>query len=143
MWDSRAQDRHWVQKNWPIRDTLEAGMPNVIQDSIVNRDKIIFLPLHIKLGLMKQFVKTLETEGECFQHIITALPGLSFEKIRAGVFDGPQIRTLIHDDQFVAQMTALEKAAWLSFVAVVQNLLGNNKAENYSKTFEQNALRFS
>ena len=114
-------------------------MPN-IRDPIVNRDKIIFPPLHIKSGLMKQFVKALETEGECFQHIITALPGLSFEKIRAGVFDGPQIQTLIHDDQFVAKMTALERAAWLSFAAVVQNFLGNNKAENYS---EQNAPRFS
>ena len=102
MWDSRARDRYWAQKDWPIRDTHEAGMPNIIQDSIVNRDKIIFPPLQIKLGLMKQFVKALETEGECFQHIITALPELSFEKIRAGVFDGPQIRTLILDDQFVA-----------------------------------------
>ena len=118
MWDSRAWDRHWVQKDLPIRDTIEAGVPNIIQDPIVNRDKIIFPPLHIILGLMKQFVKALETEGECFQHIITALSGLSFEKIRAGVFDGPQIRTLIHDDQFVAKMTTLERAAGLSFVAV-------------------------
>ena len=105
MWDSQARDRHWVQKDLPIHDTLEAGMPNIIQDPIVNRDKIIFPLLHIKLGLMKQFVKTLETKGECFQHIITALPGLSFEKIRAGVFDSPHILTLIRDDQFVAKMT--------------------------------------
>ena len=142
MWDSRARDRHWVQKDWPVRETLEAGMPNITHDPIVNRDRIIFPPLHIKLGLMKQFVKALDTEGECFQHIITAIPGLSFEKIKAGVFDGPQIRTLIRDDQFVAKMTALEKAAWLSFVAVVQNFLGNNKAENYRER-EQNAPRFS
>ena len=111
MRDSRARDIHWIQKDWPIRDTLEAGMPNIIQDPIIYRDKIIFPPLHIKLGLMKQFVKALETEGECFQHIITALPGLSFEKIRAGVFDDKQIRTLIRDDQFVAKMTGLERAA--------------------------------
>ena len=32
---------------------------------------------------------------------------------------------------FFVKMTALEKAAWLSFVAVVQNFLGNNKAETY------------
>ena len=72
---------------------------------------------------MKQFVKARKTEGECFQHIITALPGLSFEKIRAGVFDGPQIRTLNRDDQFVAKMAALERTVWLSFMAVVQNSL--------------------
>ena len=142
MWNSRARDRYWVQKDWPIRDTLEAGMPNIIQDPIVNRDKTIFPPLHIKLGFMKQFVKALEIEGECFQHIITALPGLSFKKIRAGVFDGPQIRTLIRDDQFVAKMTALERAAWLSYVAVVQNFLGNNKAENYSELVNRMLLAF-
>ena len=142
VWDSRAWDRHLVQKDWRIRDTLEAGMPNIIQDPIVNRDKIIFPPLYIKLGLMKQFVKALETEGEYFQHIITGLPGLSFEKIRAGVFDGPLIRTLISDDQFVAKMTALERAAWLSFVAVVQDFLGNNKAENYIELVNRMLLSF-
>nr|XP_057946992.1 uncharacterized protein LOC131140513 [Doryrhamphus excisus] len=62
MWDSRARDRHWVQKDWPVRETLEAGMPNITHDPIVDRDRIIFPPLHIKLGLMKQFVKALDTE---------------------------------------------------------------------------------
>ena len=117
-------------------------MPNIIQDSIVNRDNIIFPPLHIKLGLMKQFFKALETEGECFQHIITVLPGLSFENIRADVFDGSQIRTLIHDDQFVAKMTALERSAYLTFVAVVQNFLENNKAENYSELVNRMLVAF-
>ena len=142
MWDSRARNRHWVQKDWPIRDNLEAGIPNIIQDPIVNKDKIISPPLHIKLGLMKQFIKALKTEGEGFQHIITALPRLSFEKIRAGVLDGPQIRTLIRDDQFIAKMTALERAAWLFFVAVGQNFLGNNKAENYSELVNRILLAF-
>ena len=41
MWDSRARDRHWVQKDWPIHDTLEAGVPNIIQDPIVNRSSFL------------------------------------------------------------------------------------------------------
>ena len=44
----------------------------------------MYPPLHIKLGLMKQFVKALNTYGECLQHIFSVLPGLSFEKIMAG-----------------------------------------------------------
>ena len=59
-------------------DTLKAGMPNVIYDPIVNRDKIIFSPLHIKLGLMKQFVKALRFDGECFQHLLHTFPGLFY-----------------------------------------------------------------
>ena len=93
------------------RDTLKAGMQNVIYDPIVSRDKIIFPPLHIKLGLMKQFAKALRLDGECFQHLLRAFPGLSYEKIKAGVFDGPQIRTLVRDQAFVQAMNHKEQAA--------------------------------
>ena len=88
-----------------MRETLAAGMPNILHDPIISRDKIIFPPLHIKLGLMKQFVKALNTDGECFQFIVSAFPALSFEKIKAGVFDGPQIRALVHDEDFVTKMS--------------------------------------
>ena len=131
MWDSRARDKHWTQKEWPIRETLEAGMPNILHDPIVSRDKIIFPPLHIKLGLMKQFVKALSSDGECFQYIVSAFPALSIEKIKAGVFDGPQIRALVRDEEFVKKMIDKEKAAWQFFVEVIQNFLGNRKADNY------------
>lgn len=131
MWDSRAREKHWTQKEWPERETLEVGMPNIVNEPIVSRDRIIFPPLHIKLGLMKQFVKALNTENECFQHIVSAFPGLSFDKIKAGVFDGPHIRSLIRDKEFVRKMDQKERAAWMSFVAVINNFLGNKKAENY------------
>ena len=39
---------------------------------------------------MKQFVKALPTDGDCFKYITLALPGLSIGKINANVFDGPQ-----------------------------------------------------
>ena len=142
MWDSRAREKHWTQKEWPIRETLEAGMPNIVNDPIVSREKIIFPPLHIKLGLMKQFVRALCIDGECFQHIVSAFPALSFEKIKAGVFDGPQIRALVRDEQFVRKMDDKEKAAWLSFAAVIQNFLGNKKADNYEVLVTRMLLAF-
>ena len=40
---------------------------------------------------MKQFVKALPTDGDCFKYIILQFPGLPIEKTKAGVFDGPQI----------------------------------------------------
>ena len=72
-------------------------MQKVVNNPIISRDKIVFPPLHIKLGLMKQFVKALSLDNECYQHIVYAFPGLSYEKIKAGVFDGPQIRILVRD----------------------------------------------
>ncbi|KAI6648326.1 hypothetical protein LOD99_12135 [Oopsacas minuta] len=106
-------------------------MLNVTHDPIVCRDKIVFPPLHIKLGLMKLFVKALNPDNESFHHLVYTFPALSYDKIKAGVFDGPQIRTLIRDKNFIQKMNVKGKAAWLSFVDVIQNFLGNRMAPNY------------
>ena len=66
LWDSRNDEQHWQKKNWPVRDALVMGQKNVINERLVNRDRIIFLPLHIKLGLMKQSVKVLDKKRLLF-----------------------------------------------------------------------------
>ncbi|XP_069623312.1 uncharacterized protein [Ranitomeya imitator] len=137
MWDSRAREKHWVESNWPPRSGLKPGDPNILHQPLVDRKNILFPPLHIKLGLMKQFVKALPTDGDCFKYIMLALPGLSIEKIKAGVFDGPQIRQLIKDEHFTGTMSDLEKNAWLSFKDVVKNFLGNTRASNYKEIVQK------
>ena len=57
--DIRAKDQHCVIKYWPLRTELKPGDKNVIANPLVPKDKIIFPPLHIKLQLMKHFVKLL------------------------------------------------------------------------------------
>ena len=54
--------------------------------------------LHIKLGLMKNFVKRLgkiNTEG--FLYLVAKFPDINNAKIKEGIFDGSQIRQLMHD----------------------------------------------
>lgn len=131
LWDSRDKTHHWVRKEWPKRENMYVGEKNIINDPLVGREKIIFPPLHIKLGLMKQFVKALDKNGSCFAYIQMKMPQLSTEKIKAGIFDGPQIRQLIKDPAFVTSMNEAERKAWTSFIAVVKNFLGKHKAENY------------
>lgn len=133
LWDSRAKQQHWRNRDWPVREMLEVGKQNVINPSLVPRDKIILPPLHIKLGLMKQFVKALDKNGQCFSYITRKFRSLSIEKIKAGIFDGPQIRILINDTNFSSSMTSLELLAWNSFVEVTKNFLGNHKSSNYSE----------
>ncbi|GBN34518.1 hypothetical protein AVEN_7101-1 [Araneus ventricosus] len=58
---------------------------------------------------------------------------LSTEKIKAGIFDDPQIRQLIKDPAFLNSMNEAERKAWTSFVADVGNFLGKRKAENWQK----------
>ncbi|KAK5650493.1 hypothetical protein RI129_001522 [Pyrocoelia pectoralis] len=134
MWDSRDRTHHYIQKDWPERKELvPCRAKNVINNPLVNRDKILFPPLHIKLGLIKQFTKALDKAGGCFVYLCQAFPGLTIEKLKAGIFDGPQIRQLIRDPQFEKSMNEVEVEAWKAFVMVVKNFLGNNKAPNYAE----------
>ena len=73
---------------------MTIGKHNVINAPLVSMEKIILPPLYIKLGLMKQYVKALDKTGSCFIYISRKFPGLSTEKLKAGIFDGPQIRLL-------------------------------------------------
>lgn len=143
LWDSRAKNEHWVNKNWPSRDVIIQGIQNVINEPLVSREKILLPPLHIKLGLMKQFVKALNRDGNCFGYLSRKFPGISTEKLKAGIFDGPQIRQLVKDPQFTTSMNETESNAWSSFVQVVQNFLGNHKAENYVELVETMLSNFN
>ena len=104
---------------------------------MVDRKNIILPPLHIKLGLMNQFVKALDCSGDCFGYICLTFPGLSYEKKKAGIFDGPQIRTLLRDQYFVTTMTVVEAQAWKAFFKVVHNFSGNKRADNYVELVEE------
>ena len=80
-WDSRAKSQHWVNDVWPARNSLKPGDKNIINEPLVEPEKIILHPLHIKLGLMKQFVKTLDFHEDCFKYICYTFPGLSEEQL--------------------------------------------------------------
>ena len=142
LWDSRADDQHWQKKDWPVREELVVGENNVINEPLVECDSILLPPLHIKLGLMKQFVKALDKNGDCFRYIRSRFPGTSYEKVRAGIFDGPQIRTLIRDPAFVLHMTVVESAAWCSYVSAVKEFLGKAKADCYQDIVKQMLTNF-
>ena len=70
---------------------------------------MILPTLHIKMGLIKQFVKALNKENACFKYIGEKLLNLNDEKGKEGVFVGPQIKKLTKDLQFLSTMTNVEK----------------------------------
>ncbi|KAL7296916.1 hypothetical protein TKK_0010305 [Trichogramma kaykai] len=131
FWDSRDRSNHYTKTEWPARDSIQTGFHNVICEPLVEPSKILLPPLRIKLGLMKQLVKALDKERQCFAYLVKKFPALSRAKIKEGVFDGPQIRTLLSDNLFLDTLNKNEPAAWLSFKKVVENFLGNHKSENY------------
>ena len=115
-WSSSVREKHWVKRNWPQRSYLKPDDPNILREPVVDIKKIIFPFLHIKLCLMKQFFKALLTEGDCFKFLILPFPGRSIKKIKADMFNGPQILQLIEDELFIGSKSELEKNVWLLFV---------------------------
>ena len=69
LWDSRASAQHWIKQVWLVREELVPGEKNVQAHPLVERSQIILPPLHIKLGIMQQFVKALNKGGDCFKYV--------------------------------------------------------------------------
>ena len=53
MWDSRARQKHWTQKDWPQRQALEVGVPNIVNEPILSRDRIILDPAWLDEAIRK------------------------------------------------------------------------------------------
>lgn len=136
LWDSRADELHFKQREWPVRTDMVPGSHNIKAIPLVPRHKVLLPPLHIKLGLMKLFVNALCREGDAFKYLVQKFPHISDAKLKAGVFVGPDIRELMKDSEFVATMTTIEQNAWCSFVSVVKNFLGNQKSDDYVQLVE-------
>jgi hypothetical protein len=150
LWDSRDDKNHFKTKEWPLRKTFVPGKDNVQHAPLVESHKVLLPPLHIKLGLMKNFVKGMDKNGKGFQYLKEKFPKISNAKLEAGIFNGPQIREVLLDDNFRTVLNRKELAAWKSFKLVVENFLGNQKANNYEqlvsdmlKRFEQMKCRMS
>ena len=133
LWDSRAKNEHWIREQWLRRNEFTVGEKNILNQSLVSPNKVLLPPLHIKLGLMKQYVKNLDKGGECFKYICHRFSFLSHEKIKAGMFDGPKIRQLLKDKEFIQTMSSVEKNGWITFSQVVSNFLGNTKSPEYKE----------
>jgi len=98
--------------------------------------KILLPPLHIKLGLMKNFVKAMDRTGSAFKHLAEKFPRLSEAKMNEWGFVGPHIRKLFRDDMFNHLLQGDEKKAWDAFHLVSADFLGNSRAENYKELIE-------
>ena len=99
LWDSRAVSQHYKQKDWGSRSTFVPGEHSLKENLLVDMNKVLFPLLHIKLGLMKNFVKALHKNGAAFQHL-SVFPGLSAAKLKEGIFVRSQIREVLKDTDF-------------------------------------------
>ena len=73
---------------------MTPGKYIVIHDVLVAQEKVLLPPLHIKLGLVKQFVKVSNVDSDAFQEIRRMFLKLSDAKIRV-IFFTPEIATML------------------------------------------------
>jgi len=79
--DSRDKRNHFVNDLWPKRTSLTPGEKNVVLP-LVCPEKIYLPPLHIKLGLTKNFVKGMDKTGNGFKYVRNKFPNVSYAKIK-------------------------------------------------------------
>ena len=137
LWDSWADDQHYIRQEWPPRQALETGSHNVQARPLVEPNKILLPPLHIKLELMKNFVKAMDREGRGFTFLQQKFPRISLENLKAGIFDGPQIRKLMKDLMFDDALSAAELSAWWSLKSVITSFLEINRSAEYEKEVDE------
>ncbi|UYV80918.1 hypothetical protein LAZ67_19002184 [Cordylochernes scorpioides] len=114
---------------WNIRPN--SGYKNIANLPLIDSENIYLPPLHIKLGLMKNFVKAMDRNSSGFAYLNQKFSNISEAKIKEGIFVGPQIRELQQDGNFQNSLNEIEAAAWNSFRNVCKNFLGSVKVENY------------
>ena len=98
-----------THKEWPARIAFKLCLQYIKQTPLVNPGRVLIPPLHIKLGLMKQFFKALNKGSKCFNYLQRTFSNISDTKVHEGVFDGPQIRKMLNDQNFIKVMNKKEK----------------------------------
>ena len=77
---------------------------------------------------MKNFVNALDRDGSSFLFLWEKFKRKSTEKLKACIFDGPEIRELMKDVSF---------SAWLALKSVIVNFLGNHRSSEYQKIVDE------
>jgi hypothetical protein len=88
---------------------------NVENQPLEEQSKILLSSMHLKFGVMKNFVKAMHQEEVAFIYLREQFLRLREAKLKEGTFIGPQIRDLIKDKHFDKFLQGDEKAVWDSF----------------------------
>lgn len=85
LWDSHYKWNQYTKRDWKLRKDFAVGHASVINVPLVPPDKILLPPLHIKLGIVKNFIKCLgKNESPAFQRLGDIFPRLSKAKLKEG-----------------------------------------------------------
>ena len=80
---------------WELQEALTASRFNVKHVPLADLENVLLPPLHIKLGLMKCFIRAMDHQGSGFKYLKKKFGSYKSDaKLTAGIFIGPQIQKL-------------------------------------------------
>ena len=82
---------------------------NVKRELLVETQKVLFPPMHIKLGLMKQFIPALDKKFAAFKYLQDFFPMLSKAKVKTGIFIKLQIKKIMECTEFSKKLSKKKK----------------------------------
>ena len=136
LFDSYHKEKYSIL-DWPERESFEVGQFGVINDKLIEITNVVLPVLHIKLGLFKQFVKSLDENSTAMSFLESMFPRLSIEKVHSGIFIGPQIDKICKDNRFLDLLSSAELTTFVSLMFIFQHIL---VPSNVSMSLKHNAL---
>lgn len=85
LWNTRFDGDQYNTRDWALREESRLHRNNVIELPLVPMEKILLPPLHIKLGIVKNFIKALSPDGVAFTELRRIFPRLSGMKVKEGI----------------------------------------------------------
>lgn len=82
-WDSRYKEQY-TRNDWSYREASVHRTANVINPGLVPKGKILLPPLHVKLGIVMSFIKTVVKNTVVYERLKLEFPQLSEKKIKNG-----------------------------------------------------------
>lgn len=79
---------------WPSRENQDKGSYNIVNDPLIDVDKVILPEMHIRHGIGTQFIKKLVSKNlEAANYLKTKFK-ITDAKLIGGVLNGPKFRSL-------------------------------------------------
>ena len=101
-----------MRRYWPARESYLTGVANIKNVSLVDTQNILLAPFHVKLGMIKNFVKAMgKSNLNRFAFLCKNFPSIRQPKLLEGIFVGSQIREVPKDPQCEKSLSKLELRA--------------------------------
>ena len=136
LWNKFSNNQHYTKRNWPSR-----------QDIWTNKGiQVNLSQYHIKLHLVEKFIKALDKKGKAFAYLYQKFDQKSMDKIKAGLFDGPEIRKLVKYHDFHDTLNPLQLSIWLAITIIIEDdlsIIAQGYIDELMENFNKLGVRMS